>query len=101
MENNEQVDNTGLLFQFAGEVEDLKAQLKYKQAQLEQVLIQLGVNTYHQDPINDVVYKIYVPEGTFVSFPKIAVKRTNLPGEKNTNALSKSEAQEQGFVVSK
>lgn len=104
MENaqvNQQVDNTGLLFQFAGEVEDLKNQLKYKQTQLEQVLVKLGVNTYHQDPVNDVVYKIYKPEGTFISFKSIDYKRTSLPGETGKNPLSKKEASEQGFVVKK
>jgi hypothetical protein len=98
---NEQVDNTGLLFQFANEVEDLKAQLKYKQKQLEEVLIGLGVNTYHQDPITGLVYKVYKPDGTFIAFKSIDVKRTALPGEVGGAVLSKKEAQEAGFVVSK
>ena len=98
---NEQVDNQGLLFQFASEVEDLKAQLKHKQKQLEEVLISLGLNTYHQDPITGLVYKVYKPEGTFISFKTIDVKRTALPGEVGGSVLSKKEAQEAGFVVTK
>lgn len=98
---NVQVNYTDLLFQFASEVEDLKNQLKHKQGQLEEVLTKLGVNTYHQDPINGVVYKVYVPDGTFISFKKIDYKRTSLPGEKGGTVLSKTEAQDAGFTFSK
>lgn len=98
---NAQVDDTGLLFQFASEVEDLKAQLKHKQAQLEQVMTKLGVNTYHQDPITGLVYKIYKPEGTFISYKSIDVKRTALPGEKGGTVLAKSEVESMGFVLRK
>jgi len=102
---NEQVnsvlDNQSLLFQWASEIEDLKAQLKHKQGQLEEVLFKLGVNTYHQDPISGVVYKIEVPSGTFVSFSKIGWKRTALPGEKGGTVLAKSEAELMGFTLRK
>lgn len=89
------------LFQLAGEIEQAKAGLKHKQEQLEKVLPELGINTYHQDPVNGIVYKIYKPEGTFISFKSIDVKRTALPGESGGTVLSKKEAQEQGFVVGK
>lgn len=104
MENaqaNSVADNQDLLFQFANEIESLKTQLKHKQVQLEEVMTKLGLNTYHQDPITGLVYKIYKPEGTFVSFPSIAIKRTALPGEKGGTILSKTEAESMGFTLSK
>ena len=100
MDENKQA-NQDQLFQLAGEIESLKTQLKYKQGQLEEVLVRLGLDTYHQDPINGVVYKVYRPEGTFISFKSIDIKRTALPGETGGVVLSKKEAQEQGFVLSK
>ena len=89
------------LFLLAFEIENLKEQLKLKQERLESVLTTLGVDTYWQDPTNDVVYKVYKPSGTFISFKNIDYKRTNLPGETGGggSVLSKKEAQEKGFVV--
>lgn len=95
---NEQADQ---LFTLAGEIENIKEQLRQKQEQLEQVLLALGVDTYYQDPINNVVYKVYKPSGTFVSYKNLDFKRTNLPGETGggSSVLSKKEAQEKGFAV--
>ena len=90
-----------LLFQLAGEIESLKTLLKEKQRQLEEVVTSLGLNTYHQDPVNGVVYKVYKPEGTFISFKSIDIKRTALPGEKGGTVLAKSEAESMGFVLRK
>jgi hypothetical protein len=99
--DDEQVDDTGLLFQWAYEIEDLKAQLKHKQGQLEEVMLKLGLNTYHQDPITGIVYKIYKPDGTFIAYKSIDVKRTALVGEKGGTILSKAEAELNGFVLRK
>ena len=93
--------NQNLLFTLAGEIETIKSQLKFKQKQLEEVLLVLGVDTYHQDPVSGVVYKIYKPDGTFIAFKNIDTKRTALPGEVGGTVLSKKEAQEQGFILSK
>lgn len=79
--NDQHNPDVELLFQWASEIEDLKSQLKRKQGQLEELLLKLGVNSYHQDPITGVVYKVYKPEGTFISFKSIDVKRTALRGE--------------------
>jgi hypothetical protein len=98
---NSVLDNQSLLFQWANEIEDLKAQLKHKQGQLESVMVKLGLNTYHQDPITGVVYKIYKPDGTFIAYKSIDVKRTALPGEKGGTVLAKSEAESMGFVLRK
>lgn len=97
---NEQA-NQELMFTLAGEIEGIKEQLKFKQKQLEEILIALGINTYHQDPVSGAVYKVYAPDGTFISFKKIDIKRTALPGEVGGTVLSKKEAQENGFVVGK
>lgn len=91
--------NQDLLFKLTEKYENLKDQLKSVQIELEAVMTNLGTNTYHQDPVTLAVYKIYVPEGTFISFKKIDYKRTSFLGEKGGVVLSKSEAQENGFVL--
>jgi hypothetical protein len=97
---NEQVNSLqNQLFSLAYQVEATKNVLKEQQRQLEEVLLALGVNTYHQSPITGIVYKIYKPEGTFISFKSIDIKRTALPGETGGTVLSKKEAQEAGFVL--
>lgn len=89
------------MFQLSSEIEIVKAELKRKQIQLEEILTKLGVNTYYQDLITGAVYKVYKPEGTFINFKAIDVKRTNLAGEKSSSALSKSEAESMGFILKK
>lgn len=98
--DNKQVSQNRL-FALVEAHENLKAQLKTSSEELEQVLADLGVNTYHQDPATGLVYKVYVPDGTFVYFKKIDYKRTAKQGEKGGTVLSKTEAQEAGFVLSK
>ena len=98
---NDKQANQDKLFELTEKVEGVKNHLKLLQAELETVLMALGMDTYHQDPITGLVYKVYSPDGTFVSFRKIDYKRTSLPGEKGGMVLSKSEAQENGFVLNK
>jgi hypothetical protein len=83
------------------EYEATKGKLKDIQGKLESLMYTLGVDSYHQNPLTGVVYKVYVPEGTFISFKKIDYKRTSLPGEKGGTVLSKSEAESAGFTLSK
>jgi hypothetical protein len=95
------LDNQEQLFQLAGEIEALKEELKYKQERLDVVLMVLGPNTYHQDSVNGVVYKVHVPQGTFIEYKHIAYKRTGMPGEKGGHLLAKVEAEAQGFKLLK
>jgi hypothetical protein len=99
MENEQVSILQDRLFTLANEVEMAKNSLKDKYKQLEEVLVSLGVDTYHQDPITGLVYKIYKPEGTFIAFKNIDIKRTSLPGEVGGTVLSKKEAQERGFIL--
>lgn len=69
--------------------------------ELEAIMKEIGVDQYIQDPETLVVYKTIVPNGTFVSFRPIDYKRTALPGERGGTVLSKKEAEEAGFVLSK
>lgn len=89
------------LFELATEYERLKSEMKKVKTEMNQVLENLGVDTYHQDPVTGLVYKVIIPDGTFVSFDKIGYKRTAKEGEKGGTVLSKSEAESQGFVVFK
>lgn len=82
--------------------EQLKKNLKAQQERLQEVMHQLGVNNYLQDSMGlGPVYKIYKPEGTFISFKDIDYKRTALEGERGGTVLSKKEAEEAGFVLRK
>lgn len=69
--------------------------------QLEAKMLELGLDSYHQDPVVKTVYKIIKPTGTFISFRDIDYKRTALEGEKGGTVLSKKEAQEAGFDLGK
>jgi hypothetical protein len=97
--NNDQRKTT--FIELAKKYENAKQDLKVLQQQLELMMTMEGVDTYHQDPETGAVYKIYVPEGTFISFKKIDYKRTALTGEKGGTVLSKSEAESKGFTLSK
>lgn len=81
------------LFALTKESESLRAQLKANRAQLEEVLKELGTDTYHKNDETGTVYKIVEPSGTFIEFRKIDYVRTALVGEAR-GTLSKKEAEE-------
>ncbi len=87
------------LFELATEYERLKSEMKKVKTEMNLVLENLGVDTYHQDPMTGLVYKVIEPDGTFVSFDKIGYKRTSKEGEKGGTVLSKSEAEANGFTL--
>ena len=58
---------------------------------------ELGVGGFFQDP-EGTVYKVVVPEGTFVKFQTIGYNRTRRAGEKRGD-LSLTEARSAGFNV--
>lgn len=100
MENGNEKENLQKrLFELASDIEALKKQQTKNYEELNQVLTMLGVDTYHQDPITKVVYKVVVPSGTFVEYKTISYERTAFNGEKR-GTLSKKEAMENGFNVS-
>jgi hypothetical protein len=85
----------------ARKFEEKKKELEEVSDQLSNVMEQIGVGQYVQDPITNAVYKIITPEGTYVTFRKISYKRTALEGERGGTVLSKKEAEEAGFNLNK
>lgn len=85
----------------AAQYEELKAKKNEVQDQLELVMKELGFDTYVQDPVSLLVYKIHKPNGTFMYYRDIDFKRTAKEGEKGGVVLSKKEAEEQGFTLKK
>ncbi len=83
--------------------EELKERLNAVREELDSVMLDLNCDHYVQDPSTLAVYKIYKPQGTFVSFRNLDYKRTSLEGEKGggSTVLSKKEAQEAGFILTK
>jgi len=69
--------------------------LKY-QEELE--MQKLGLNTYHQDPVSGLVYKIVKPKGTYMYYKDVDYVRTAKADERQ-GTLSKKEATEAGFAV--
>lgn len=80
------------------EYELVKDRLELIRQELTMVLSQLELNSYFQDPVTKVVYKVVKPKGTFVSYKDIDYHRTALEGERQ-GSLSKKEAQEQDFIL--
>ena len=94
-------DTQRKFFELTKEYEVQKDKLSALRDSMEVVMKELGVDTYLQDPETALVYKIHVPQGTFVSFRTIDYKRTAKEGERGGNVLSKKEAEEMGFTVKK
>lgn len=87
--------------ELAKETEALVDQLKSKNEEMNRLMLELGINTYIQDPETLTVYKIIKPIGRWVDFKEIDYKRTALEGERGGQPLSKKEAEEQGFILKK
>lgn len=86
-------------FDLAIRYEKLSDEMKQVREELEVVMGQLGLNTYHQDPDSGLVYKIEKPKGTYMYYRDVDFKRTAKPGERGGTVLSKKEAEEQGFIL--
>jgi hypothetical protein len=69
-------------------------------AALLDVVAEIGIGRYFQDPSDGTVYKTVNPEGIFVPFKKVGYQRTRRLDEKRGD-LSMKEAEEAGFVVAK
>lgn len=77
-------------------VEALKDSLEVAYQRLNNTMVELGVDTYVQDPETKLVYKIVRPKGSFVYYKEVDYVRTAKEGER-AGTLSKKEAQEKGF----
>lgn len=92
-------ENQKRFFELAERLEQLDEERRKFSEELDAVMKNLGVDTYHQDPSNGLVYKIEKPKGRFVYYKELDYKRTAKPGERGGTVLSKKEAEEQGFTV--
>jgi hypothetical protein len=80
--------------------EQQKEDLKKTSEELTNLMKDIGIDTYIQDPSTLAVYKIVKPEGHFVFYKELDYNRTTI-GDEKRGSLSKKEAQEQGFVLLK
>lgn len=86
--------------ELVGYYEMVKDKAEEVRKELEAVMVDLGEETYLQDPTSLVVYKVVSPKGTFVPYRSVDYVRTALEGER-AGTLSKKEAEEQGFTLKK
>lgn len=93
-------DQENRFFALTKTYESLKEQMKIVRERLDSVMVEMGTETYHQDPETMAVYKIEVPKGTFIEYKTVGYVRTVLPGEKR-GSLSKTEAESLGFSLTK
>ena len=84
------------------ELEKKKAEYKKYIEELkeatEDLVNEIGVDAYFQDPSDGTVFKLVIPEGRFVYFDKYSYVRTKRTGEKRGD-LSMKEARERGYTV--
>lgn len=77
---------------------DVKRYFEELKKATEEVVKEIGVGAYFQDPTDNTVYKIVEPEGRFVNYERFGYVRTRRADEKRGD-LSLKEAQEAGFDV--
>jgi hypothetical protein len=78
--------------------EEVKKYFEELSAATQAVAEEFGTEVFFQDPTDNTVYQIVVPEGKFVSFDKFGYVRTKREGEAR-GSLSVKKAQEAGFDV--
>lgn len=83
----------------AKEMEAKSEEMNALREELNAAMADMGVNTYAQDPVTLLVYKVIKPQGTFTYFRDLDYKRTAKEGEKGGTVLAKSEAEEAGFTL--
>lgn len=93
-------ENKSKFLELAKYAEQLAEKQDQVRTELAAAMAALGVGTYVQDPLTGTVYKIVKPTGTFTYYRDINYTRT-AQGEERAGTLSKKEAQEAGFVLSK
>lgn len=84
--------------ELADKYESLKEQTKNIKTEMNNLLTQIGVGKYFQNPINMVVYKVEKPRGVFTNYEDISFIRTKKLGEARGD-LSVKEANEAGFKL--
>lgn len=82
------------------EHERLKKLIEENRTQLQSAMNALGFGSFAQDVADGVVYQIVKPNGTFMYYRDIDYIRTAKEGER-AGTLSKSKAEEAGFILRK
>lgn len=93
-------DTQKKFLEIAKRVEVLKEEMKALLPTMNELMAQLPVNELFQDSETGLVYKIQPAKGTYVYFNPLEYVRTKKEGE-DKGTLSKKEAEEAGFVLSK
>ena len=91
-------DAQGKFIELSKRYEALKEEMKELKPQMHEILQEIGIGGYFQDPETKLVYKVKKPTGTFISFDEIGYDRTKKTEEKK-GSLSKKEAQEAGYEL--
>jgi len=86
--------------EIAKRVETLKEEMKALLPTMNELMAEMKLGEMFQDPESGLVYKIQAAKGTYVYFNPIEYVRTKKAGE-TAGSLSKKEAEEAGFVLSK
>lgn len=90
----------GKFLELAKKSEELSEELGKVREELTTTMLELGLDSYVQDPETLLTYKIVKPNGTFMYYRDVDYKRTAKEGER-AGTLSKKEAEEAGFVLKK
>lgn len=85
-------------FELAERLEQIDEERLKISEELEVVMKNLGMESFHQDPQTGIVYQITKPLGRFVYYKEIDYIRTKKEGERS-GSLSMKKAEEAGFTV--
>jgi len=78
------------------QLETLKEKRKEISSELENLANEIGVNSSFQDPTDNTVFEIVIPDGKYMYFDKIDYVRTRREGERS-GSLSLKRAKELGY----
>ena len=78
------------------QLETLKEKRKEISSELENLANEIGVNSSFQDPTDNTVFEIVIPDGKYMYFDKIDYVRTRRDGERS-GSLSLKRAKELGY----
>jgi len=78
--------------------EALKEEMKALKLIMTESMIEIGVGKHFQDHVDNTVFQIVKPTGTFISFDDIGYERTRREGEAK-GSMSMKRANELGYNV--
>ena len=78
------------------QLESIKEKRKEISSELESLANEIGVGSSFQDPSDNTVFEIVIPDGKYMYFDKIDYARTRRDGERS-GSLSLKRAKELGY----